>query len=965
MPPRTPDGQGDAYNALSRDLASVIEGDVLFSDADRALYAVDASNYREVPIGVVRPRTIDDLARAIDVCRAHDAPVLNRGAGTSIAGQAINSAVVMDTSRYLDRVIEIDPETQIARVEPGVVLDSLRRASSPYGLTFGPDPSTHARCTLGGMIGNDSCGAHSISWGKTRDNVEELDVITYAGERLRLGPDSTPESHQILERLAILVEDNAEVIRQSFPELPRRVSGYNLDALLPENGFDVVSALVGTEGTCVTVTEATVRLVETPKYVTLLVLGFKNIGAAAFAVPGILGFEPHALEGMDHRLVGALPNTSRWMATALPEGESWLLVEFAGESRLETERKARQAADWVISEGGAVSRVTVDNPLERRNLWSIREVGSGLSASFDDGSMGWPGWEDAAVPPESLGDYLSEFENLMLRYGRRGVPYGHFGDGCVHVRIDFDLLSPEGTSDFRRFMEDAADLVISYGGSLSGEHGDGQARAELLDRMYSPEVVGLFEEFKRIWDPDNRMNPHRVVQPRRLDENLRIQVPSVTPPPEGGFSFPSPHGWRGEMQRCIGVGKCVQIDPGSAVMCPSYLVTREERFSTRGRAHLLFEMMASDVVTDGWKSEEVEESLDLCLSCKGCKSDCPVQVDMATYKAEFLYHRYRGRIRPRSHYSMGWLPTWLPLATRFSKLLNSALKISWIARLARWVGGIDRARILPELSQSPFTRRQRASHAAQHPDVIIWPDTFSNYLDSEILTDALEVIQSVDGRVALPEGRVCCGLTWISTGQLDRARSILKRSLKTLEPMLDGETPIVSLEPSCTATLRNDLPELLPDDPRARSLAGQVVTFAEYLEPRNVVFESVTRDSGRPDQAIVQTHCHQHALLGRAADDVIMDRLGIEHQRLASSCCGLAGNFGFEAGHYDLSMAIGERVLLPAVRAADPSTEVIADGFSCRTQVAHGTGREAKHLVQVVAERLRSPTSPEPGSARS
>ncbi|KWX01308.1 dimethylmenaquinone methyltransferase [Carbonactinospora thermoautotrophica] len=938
---------------LERWLRETIAGTVGFDAGSRALYSMDASNYRRRPLGVVLPRDVDDVVATVAACREFGVPVVPRGGGTSIAGNATGEGVVIDTSRHLTRILQLDPDRRVARVQPGVVLDDLRAAAARYGLTFGPDPSTRSRCTLGGMIGNNACGSHSVAWGTTADNVEELDVLLYDGTRLRVGPVPRAEldrlaarpgrAGQVYAALRDLAYRNLAVIRQELGRFGRQVSGYGLHHLLPEHGHHVARALVGTEGTCVTVLEATVRLVEAPRARALLVLGFADDVAAARAVPELLPLRPLTVEGIDDLLVEALLARGRRPGVALPDGRGWLFVEVGGDSPEEAVDRARQITAALGRQGSAL---VVSDPAEQRALWRIREEGAGLATRMADGSEAWPGWEDAAVPPERLGDYLRDFKALLARHGRRGVTYGHFGEGCVHVRIDFDLITPAGVAGFRRFLEEAADLVVRYGGSLSGEHGDGQARAELLPRMYSRDVIELFERFKAIWDPDDRMNPGVVVRPHQVDDHLRFAA--VGRGPRTVFAYPDDGGdFAAAMRRCVGVGKCRDAHPPGGVMCPSYQVTREEKHSTRGRAHLLYEMLAGDLVTAGWRSPEVREALDLCLACKGCKSDCPVNVDMATYKAEFLHHHYAGRVRPLSHYSMGWLPVWARLASVAPGLVNAVTGRPALARVVKRLGGVAPERDIPRFADQPFTRwfRRRPAPAPAGRTVLLWPDTFTNHLDPGVGRAAVAVLEDAGFRVVLPERPVCCGLTWVSTGQLGIARRVMRRTLDTLGPVLDAGVPVVGLEPSCTALFRSDLPELLPGDARARALAERTYTFAGFLAEHAPDWAPPRLD--RP--AITQVHCHQHAVLGTAAEEELLRRAGVANQRLDSGCCGLAGDFGFERGHYEVSMALAERVLLPAVRAADPGTLVLADGFSCRTQIAQGAGRRALHLAEALA----------------
>ncbi|MFJ4962808.1 FAD-binding and (Fe-S)-binding domain-containing protein [Streptomyces sp. NPDC088729] len=896
---------------------------------------MDASNYRRVPLGVLAPRDADDIAAALAVCREHGVPVVARGGGTSIAGQATGTGLVLDLTRHLSAVLDLDPAARTAVVQPGVVLDDLRAAAAPHGLTFGPDPSTHSRCTLGGMIGNNACGSHSVAWGTTADNVTALSVVRYGGEALRLeqGGGDTPAG------VRALVDGNLAALRTGYPALPRRISGYALDALLPEHpgGPDPVRAFCGSEGTLAVVTEATVRLVEAPPARALAVLGYADESAAAEAAPGLLPYGPLTVEGMAADLVRE--------PAGLPRGAAWLFVETGGR----TPAEARAHAERVLRAADALDAAVVTDPAGQRALWRIREDAAGTATRMPDGTEAWPGWEDCAVPPARLGRYLRDFRALLAAHGLRGTPYGHFGDGCIHVRIDFDLLSGDGVARFRRFSEEQADLVVAHGGSLSGEHGDGQARAELLPRMYGDELVALFGRFKDLWDPDGGLNPGVLARPARLDENLRFAV-LPRRPVDAAFGYPHDGGdFAGAVRRCVGVAKCRTTEAtGADVMCPSFRATGEEAHSTRGRARLLHEMLAGEIVTDGWRSEEVRDALDLCLSCKGCRVDCPVGVDMATYKAEFLHHHYRGRLRPAAHYALGRLPRWLRLAAPFARPLNALARLRPVAALAKRLAGITPERTLPVLAAETFTRwlRRHSRRPASAGVVALWPDTFTEHLSPEVGRAAVRVLEDATGRAVRPAGPgVCCGLTYVSTGQLDAARAVMRRTLDRVR-LPDGG-PVVVLEPSCAATLRTDLPELLPDDPRAGRLAAAVRTLAQYLEEYAPDWSPPRVD--RP--AAGQTHCHQHAVLGDAAERRLRERMGLTGG-LSGGCCGLAGNFGFEKGHWEVSVACAEERLLPALREAGPGTELLADGFSCRTQIEQLAGRRARHLAEVIAERL-------------
>ncbi|TQK45329.1 FAD/FMN-containing dehydrogenase [Streptomyces sp. SLBN-118] len=953
---------------LARALTRAVRGEVDFGAAARALMTMDASNYRRVPVGVVAPRDADDVAAALEVCRTHGVPVVPRGAGTSIAGQATGIGVVLDFTRHMNAVVEVDAEARTAVVQPGVVLDTLRAAVRPDGLTFGPDPSTHSRCTLGGMIGNNSCGAHSVAWGTTADNVRELSVVTYGGTELRLGQGwdgaqgargarGPQGAHGAPRGLRELVDRNLALLRTGYPDgLPRRISGYALDALLPEKGVDLARSFCGSEGTLGVLTEASVRLVDVPRARALAVLGYPDESAAAEAAAGLLAHRPLTVEGMAEDLVRG--------ERGLPRGGAWLFVETGGGTAAE----ARAAAEEIVRAADTLDGTVVDDPAAMRALWRVREDAAGTATRSADGAEAWPGWEDCAVPPARLGAYLRDFRALLAAHGLRGTPYGHFGDGCIHVRIDFDLMSSGGVRAFRRFSEEVADLVVAHGGSLSGEHGDGQARAELLPRMYGDELVALFGRVKDVWDPAGGMNPGMLARPDRLDSNLRF---SVLPrePADVAFGYPHDGGdFAAAVRRCVGVAKCRVAGPSSGpdVMCPSFRATGEEQHSTRGRARLLHEMLAGEVVRGRWHAREVRDALDLCLSCKGCRSDCPVGVDMATYKAEFLHHHYAHRVRPASHYAMGRLPVWLRAAAPHARLVNALARVRPLAALAKRLAGIAPERDLPLPAPSTF-RDWLRGHLATRTEVfarsrtaVLWPDTFTDHLSPSVGRAAVKVMEAAGIGIVLPPGRVCCGLTYVSTGQLDRARAVMRRTLDTVEPLLDLGVPVVVLEPSCAAALMTDLPELLTDDPRAARLAASVRTFARALEECAPDWEPPRLN--RPVAG--QTHCHQHAVLGDEAERRLRERAGLDGE-LSGGCCGLAGNFGFEKGHYEVSVACAEDQLLPAVRAAGQYAEILADGFSCRTQLEQLEGRRARHLAEVLAEGLGQVLGEDPGITRS
>ena len=934
---------------LAEELRRSIRGEVRFDDGSRALYATDASNYRQVPIGVVIPRDVEDVVAAVALARKHGAPILGRGAGTSLAGQCCNVAVVLDLSKYMNGIVEMNPAARFARVQPGIVLDDLRREAERHTLTFGPDPATHAQCTLGGMIGNNSCGVHSIMSGKTVDNIDELEILTYDGIRMRAGATSDAEIASIISGggrrgeiyagLRSLRDRYADLIRAKFPRVPRRVSGYNLDELLPENGFHVARALVGTESTCVLVLEAKTKLVHSPPRRALVVVAYPTVYDAADDVPRVLELGPIGLEGFDDLLVRDQQHKKMnpHGIALLPPGGGWLLVEFGGDTLDEASAKARKLTESLPA---VRTRLFDNDSKEARFLWAVRESGLGATGHVPGKPLMWEGWEDAAVAPAKLGGYLRELRTLLDRYQFGGDLYGHFGDGCVHTRTNFDLTSDAGIAKFRAFLDEAADLVASYGGSFSGEHGDGQARAALLHKMFGPELIQAFREFKTLWDPDGKMNPGKVVDPYQPDENLRLGSGYAPWNPETHFQYTDDHNRMNHaVLRCVGVGRCRRLDGGT--MCPSYQVTREEEHSTRGRARLLFEMFEGRVVPQSWRNEAVKESLDLCLACKGCKGDCPTQVDMATYKAEFMSHYYEGRLRPLSAYTMGLIYWWAGMASKVPGLANTLMT------LGKPFSGVAKERRLPRFAPKTFrelfaARASGRAKGAEGKRVVLWADTFNNHFLPETAVAAMEVLELCGYQVVIPRKRVCCGRPLYDWGFLDRAKKVLRETLDVLRPELEAGAPIIGLEPSCVSVFRDELPSLFPNDPWAMRLSRTAVTLSEFLASENVPLPSLDR------KAIVQAHCHHKAIMRFDVEEALLRKMGLDLTHPDSGCCGMAGAFGFEAKHYDLSMKLGERMILPLIREAGPETLIIANGFSCREQIEQGTNRKTMHFAEVV-----------------
>ena len=957
MSPRRPKLGEDQRQALGRALAQVMAGDVRFDTTTRGAFASDSSNYRHVPLGVVFPRDHEDVQVAARLAAEAGAALLARGAGTSLAGQACNEAVVVDMSRHMARIVEIDPERRLARAQPGVVLDDLRRAAEKHGLTFGPDPATHAWCTLGGMIGNNSCGTHGLYAGKTSDNVEALRLVLAGGEALEVGafgPDAAAVAISaggrlggLVSRLQDLHGRYGELVAERFPDIPRRVSGYNLDELAPERGFHLARALVGTESTCAFTTEATVRLVTSPPQRCLVVIGYHDVYAAAEAVPELLSHPLLALEGFDRTLVDQMQahGLNREGVALLPEGDGWLLAELGGDS---ADEAGSLASALVASLGRGVSRRQVDDPSEQKRLWAVRESGLGATAIRLDGHHNYEGWEDGAVPPARLAEYLRGIGRLWAEHGYSGAWYGHFGQGCVHTRNNFDLANPEGLRKYRKYVTAAAELVVSLGGSLSGEHGDGQSRSELLSTMFGPELVGAFAEFKLAWDPDGLMNPGKLVDPYPLDANIRyLTLSEKAALRPTGYSFSDDEGsLLHAALRCVGVGRCRRDD--AATMCPSYRATRDEVHSTRGRAKLLTEMFQGDGAPPTWRNEEVREALDLCLACKACASDCPTHVDMATYKSEFYSHYYRGRLRPASMYAMGLQPWAARLATAspgLARVANAALRAPGLSAALKRAAGITRDRPAPAFVAHGGLRRSLRAARADVRDrvpaattVVVWPDTFTEAFCPSTGAELVSAFAALGERVAVPGKWACCGRTLYDFGMLGLAKRTLRGLVEVLRPWALARVPVVVPEPSCLAAFRDELPALLPDDPVAAQLAGLARSPAEHLVAGGHLerLAAITRGRDR-GRVVLHPHCHQRAVVGTDADVAVLGALGYQVEVLDAGCCGLAGSFGFDAHHEPVSRTIGEDLWLPKLRQSlgDGGTRLVVDGFSCHTQLEH------------------------------
>ena len=952
--------------ALEAELSSKIEGEVRFDTTTKAIYAADASNYRQVPIGVVIPRTEQDVITTIAICRRFHAPVLSRGGGTSLAGQCCNAAVIIDWSKYLNRIVELNPAEHFARVQPGTICDDVVNAARPYNLTYAPDPATHNHCCFGGMLGNNSCGARAQMNGPAVNNIDSLEILLYDGTRMNVGWISEAEWQRRIEgrgheaeiyaKLMALRRRYASLIETRYPKIIRRISGYNLDHLIPndQGKVNIARALIGSEGTCVTILEAKVTLIYNQPERVLLVLGYPDVYRAADHVTDILGYKPTALEGIDRRLYQNIQKKGGLHSEhlgLLPDGNGWLIIEFGAATQEESKQTAERVCEKLKAAPHPPGMKLLTDKKEQQNLWDVREAALGATAFVPGEKDTWPGWEDSAVAPEKVGQYLRDLRKLYDKYDYNPSLYGHFGQGCIHCRVDFDLVSEAGVKKYRSFMDEATDLIVRYDGSFSGEHGDGQSRAEFLGKMFGSELIEAFREFKSIWDPDWKMNPGKIVDPYPIDENLRLG-PNYSPAePETHFRFPEDHGsFARATLRCVGVGKCRRLSGTGEqdTMCPSFMVTREEKNATRGRAHALFEMLQGKVIEDGWRDEGVKDALDLCLACKGCKGDCPVNVDMATYKAEFLSHYWKGRLRPRYAYAFGWIDKWSQVASFAPGFVNLTTQLPVVRNVAKLMAGVPQQRTIPAFAPQSFKQwfnkhRSKAKHRAENR-VILWPDTFNNYFFPETATAAVNVLESAGCEVLVPARHFCCGRPLYDYGFLEMAKAYLQRILDGLGPEIDRGTPMVVLEPSCCSVFRDELTGLFPGFPRAERLKGQTFTLAEFLEQREGFSAPMLRR-----KAVVHGHCHHKAIMRMKGEESLFRKIGLDYEVLDSGCCGMAGSFGFEEEKYDVSVRIGERVLLPAVRRAAASTLVVADGFSCREQIAQLTGRQALHTAEVLS----------------
>jgi len=958
----------DKLQSLESKLAEQLDGYIDFSPAGRAMFTSDASNYRQIPLGVVFPKNASDIKTTVSLCKKYETPVLMRGGGTSQNGQCVNVAIVIDCSRFMTRILAIDESTGTALVEPGVICDQLKADAESVGLTFGPDPATHSRCTLGGMIGNNSCGPHSMLAGKTVENVMELEILTSDGAHFWVGPTSDSSLQKILSKndrqseiyrdLLSIRDKYADLIREKYPTIKRRVSGYNLDQLLPENGFNIARALVGSEGTCVNILSARVRLIKNPTHKRLLVLGFEDIYLAGDSVPDIMPFSPIAMEGLDWAIVGGLHDRQLLQkeVALLPPGRAWLMVEIASDNSEKLEEKVGKFVEAMQTSSLVKSTLEVTSDEDVTALWSIREQGASATAVSLNPEDPDPavGWEDTAVDPYQLGDYLRDFQALVDRFDYKTSLYGHFGDGCIHARINFDTRTTEGVAKFREFGKEIAKLIVRYGGSLSGEHGDGQAKAEFLPIMYGEELMEAFRQFKKIWDPDLRMNPGKLIDAYRVDENLRFGPDYDIQPVPTVLSFPEDAGgFVRATERCVGMGKC---RAKSGAMCPSYQATNNEKFSTRGRAHLLHEMIRGDVVKDGWNNPDIVESLEHCLSCKACKSSCPTQVDIAAYKAEFMHKHFDARRRPLSHYAFGNIGSHLPRLAKWPALANVFLS-GVPGKIIRKALGLNTEARLPLLATKKYIPWLQKNSNRQDNNfywfgdtestvAVLWSDSFNSYYRPHILQSAISALNKSGFTVAVTVEQFCCGRPLYEYGLLERGTTQLNTILEDFYPSIPADSKVIVIEPSCLSVFKEEMLRLFPGDDRAANLSNRAISLTQLLS------EHAIEPKTRHPEGILHLHCHDKALTGISHDRLWMNKCFENLVEPEAGCCGMAGTFGLRQKTWDISRTLYSRFLEPALASSTPQAVVVTNGFSCHGQFSDNTERLIRHPVEIVEECL-------------
>lgn len=974
---------GTPERDLEHELRRRVWGEVRFDPISRVLYSTDASIYEIEPIGVVVPRDEADVQAVLEVARAARVPVLPRGGGTSLAGQAVGRAIVLDFSKYMNRVVEVNEDEGWVRVQPGLVRDELVAAVAPTGLTFGPETSTSNRATIGGMIGNNSSGARSIVYGKTVDNVLAVRVLLAGGEVVHFGPLSREEAFarargegpeaRIYREVLRIVEENRDEVACRFPKILRRVGGYNLDEFPPDGPVNLTKLVVGSEGTLAVVIEATLRLVPRASHTALAVLHFDDLIHALESTPVALTTGPAAVELVD-KLVLDMARQARDHARRMTfvdgDPEALIVVEYAGHSPEEVAAQVEDLERRLRRWGFRGTVVRALDPARQADVWAVRKAGVGLLLGMRTARKPIAFVEDTAVAPERVAEYVRRFREIVERHGTRASFYGHASVGLLHARPILDLKTPRDVEEMRQIAEEISDLVLEFGGALSGEHGDGLARSQFTEKMFGPQLYRAFRQLKSAFDPEGLMNPGKIVDGPPMTESLRFGPAYRAVEVATTQDFSRDGGFAAAVELCSGVGACRKVRGGT--MCPSYMVTLEEAHSTRGRANALRAAISGRLPVDALSSRELYDVMDLCVACKACKAECPSNVDMAKLKHEVLARYYAVHGVPIRARLFGNIAALGPLGCAAAPLSTWVLRSAPVRWLLDRAVGIACERRVPAFARRRFTQwwssngRRRARKVL--PDegrealralpgrgrVALLVDTFTEFYSPEIGQAAVRVLEALGCEVTVVRPR-CCGRPLISQGLLREAQALAQDTLDRLAPLVEQGIPLVGLEPSCTVTLTDEYPDLVPGEAAGR-LARITYTVDEYLALVQDRGGRFPVDPQPPRQVVVHGHCHQKALVGmRPTLSVLRSVPGYAVREVDSGCCGMAGSFGMEREHYEISLAMGERVLFPAVRALPPDALVVANGASCRQQIAHGTGRRALHMVEVLARSLSAP----------
>lgn len=952
---------------LEQELKKQLRGEVLFDEMSRLLYSTDASLYQIKPLGVVIPRTKDDIRRAVLTAARYQVPVLPRGGGTSLAGQAVSRGLVIDCSRHFNRVLRINREQGWVDVEPGIVLDNLNRFLAFHGYFFAPDVATSSRANIGGMIGNNSCGVRSIRYGKTVDHVLSLSVLLSDGEEVRLGPLSSTQLESLCKQpdrigqlhatvRQIVSENRAEILRR-YPRVMRRVGGYNLDLMLEENGFNLARLMVGSEGTLGFVTEARLRILPIPACRALAVLHFSEVLEAVESVRRILKYEPTAVEILDEYGLKLARNNSSVAELCSHfiknSPEAILIVEFSreDESDLGVAMEALAGDSFLSQRVFHTYRAYSD--VDQQRIWQVRKSALGVMLGIKGDAKPLPFIEDACVPVEHLRDYIAELQDICKAEGRRVAMYAHASVGVIHVRPILNLKKAEDLAIMQRISEKTFELVRRFEGAWSGEHGDGLVRSYKNREFFGEQLYESFRRVKHAFDPSGLMNPGKIVDASPMTENLRIHPGYTTQLPKTFYRFEEEQGFDRAIEMCTGVGHCRKTLGGT--MCPSFMATRDEEDSTRGRANALRSAIAGDLGLDGLASPRLYQVLDLCLECKACKSECPSGVDMARLKSEFLAHYYEKHPRPLGKRLTAATRSTAMKAQMHPRLFNFMLQNRWVRLLLEKLAGLDRRRQLPRFSQNSFCSHLRKLPVAAHQteaDVVLFIDTFTDFYEPEIGISAVHLLHRLGIRPwCFTQG--CCQRPLISAGLLDKARTQGASVLRHLAPSLKRKVPIIVLEPSCYATLADDFPDLLEDRDAAHQLGSCIQTIEEFVSKNHLQEELRRATYSSPGTVVLHGHCQQKALIGTSATAELLRCLpNSQVEVLDAGCCGMAGSFGYEKSHYAISEKIGGQRLFPRLRKLEDGSLIAASGFSCRAQIRHFTDREALHPAEILANRL-------------